>query len=365
MGDRDNNFGVLRLLFAGLVIVSHSPEMLDGDRSREILHSIFGTLTFGRLAVDAFFLISGYLIAKSFASSRTIGSYFLKRVLRIYPAFVVCSLLCLLVVAPLAGADLGAVGPVDWIKSAIRIVTLHAPEVEGALKGLPYPALNGAAWTIVYEFRCYIMAALFGMAGLYARRSVYLALTIAVLAANVLYEPYVAPHVRAVPGWFVFAIGDPIQNVRLVSAFMVGTCFWLYHDRIPYSARLATVSAALAAALLFSPLLAESGLVLFGGYALFWFAFKVDWKPLRTINAKDDISYGLYLYGWPIAALIIWYWRDVPVVALGALTYLGATLAGALSWFLVEKHMMRLRSLAWPFGTLRKGGAQPASSDGP
>ena len=49
---RANNFGVLRLLFAYLVIVAHSPELVDGNASRELLTQIFGTITFGGLAVD-------------------------------------------------------------------------------------------------------------------------------------------------------------------------------------------------------------------------------------------------------------------------------------------------------------------------
>lgn len=342
---RDNNFGALRLLFAGLVIVAHSPEMLDGNRSREPLYAIFGTLTFGRVAVDAFFLISGYLITSSFVNSSGVTSYLFKRVLRIYPAFLVCSLICLFVVAPLGGGDLAKLSVVDWAKSAVRLILLRTPEVQGSFEGQHYPSLNGAAWTIGYEFRCYVLAALLGIAGLYSRRLIYLACTIFVLAVNVSYEPWIAPYVVNWPAWLTFAIGDPIQNARLVSAFMVGTCYWLYRDKIVYSSFLVVFAAIVMTALLFSPLLAESALILLGGYMLFWVAIGVDWKFLRSINADNDISYGLYLYGWPIAALMIWYWPSIPVVVLGAGTYAGAALAGMVSWFVIEKPAMRLKSL--------------------
>src|SRR3982074_3309146 len=84
-----NNFGFLRLLFATLVILAHSPELVDGNRSREILTRIFGTMPLGEVAVDGFFLISGYLILQSLVNSKSYFEYLSKRVLRIYPGYIV------------------------------------------------------------------------------------------------------------------------------------------------------------------------------------------------------------------------------------------------------------------------------------
>ncbi|HEX4711820.1 acyltransferase [Phenylobacterium sp.] len=334
-----NGIGALRLLFASLVIVSHSPEMLDGNLEREPLHMLFHTLSSGRLAVDAFFLISGYLIAASFAASAGVGSYFMKRILRIYPAFVVCFLLCVFLVAPLAGASLRSLGAADWGRLGYRLVLLKSPAVDQAFATLPYPALNGSAWTISYEFRCYILAALLGMVGLYGRRGLYLALTAVVVTTSlVLSWPDLADF-RS-PAWLVASLGEPHQQLKLLAAFMVGTCFWLYSKDIVLRGRYAAVAAVPLLGLMFMPQVAETALILLGGYILFWVAFKVSWKPLLTINAKDDISYGVYLYAWPIGALLIWYWRDIPVGVLAGLTFLGAVACGHVSWLLIEKPAM-------------------------
>lgn len=335
-----NAIGALRLLFASLVIVSHSPEMLDGGPGREPLYRVLHTLTFGGLAVDAFFLISGYLITASFVSSSGVGSYFMKRVLRIYPAFVVCSLLCVFVVAPLGGASLEGLGAGGWARLAYRLAMLKSPEVAGAFSGLPYATLNGSAWTISYEFRCYILAAAFGIAGLYARPRIYAALTATVLAASVVlgWNSDTPGHV---PGWVEAVFGDPLQVARLLSAFMTGACFWLYRRSLPLRGLYAAVAAAALCGLAFSPHFAETALVLFGGYLLFWISFKVRWKPLLTINARDDISYGTYLYAWPIGIVLIWYWRAIPAPVLTLATLAGALVLGAISWFVIERPALK------------------------
>jgi len=341
-GRRSNGIGALRLLFASLVIVSHSPEMLDGSLAREPLHRIFGTLSSGTLAVDAFFLISGYLIAASFAASASVGSYFQKRILRIYPGFIVCCALCIFCVAPLAGGDLSALGARDWGRVAYRLALLKSPEIPGVFKGLPYATLNGSAWTISYEFRCYILAALFGLLGLYRRRSVFAVLTVILVALSVLMN-FTPLGAFTAPNWLVATAGEPHLQLRLLVAFMVGTCFWLFGEAIALRGRYAVIAAVGLVALMFVPAAAETALILLGGYVLFWIAFKVAWRPLHTINAKEDISYGIYLYAWPIGALTIWWWPAVTPLPLALLTFVGAVAFGAASWYLVEKRAMRWR----------------------
>lgn len=66
-------------------------------------------------------------------------------------------------------------------------------------------------------------------------------------------------------------------------------------------------------------------------------------KPIlaqsRSSNDKWDISYGVYLYGWPVATAIFFFDREISPVALAALTLPLAALFGAASWFGLERWM--------------------------
>src|SRR4051812_27372591 len=97
-----NNFDFLRFAFASLVILSHSYPLATGTEDREPLAlATHGQLTLGALAVDCFFIISGFLILHSWQSNPAPLDYLRKRVLRIYPAFLIVAALDAFVVTPL------------------------------------------------------------------------------------------------------------------------------------------------------------------------------------------------------------------------------------------------------------------------
>ena len=180
------------------------------------------------------------------------------------------------------------------------------------------------------------------MIGLYRRRWAFVGLTAAVIAANLLFRLPIGDEIAQIARPLNGLLGEPGPTVRLTGAFMSGACFRLF--KVDYRGWIAALCAAAMTACLFVPALAGPALMTLGGYVLFWAVFKLSWRPLRTLNAKEDISYGLYLYAWPAATLLVWYWREIPILALGLLTLAASAALGAVSWFVIEKPSLALKS---------------------
>lgn len=341
-GEHENAFGFLRLFLASLVIVSHTPQLVDGDRTREPLNLLFPGLTFGDVAVDGFFVISGFLITGSYLNSRSAGSYLRKRVARIYPAFIVSSLVCFLIVGPATGAYFTG-GAISAIGSTIgHLVLLIPPGMKNVFPGTPYRVLNGAAWTIQYEFACYLLVIALGRAGLLKSWiPVCIAGLVCLLllgfAPNLVGEP-----LNRIPLHNVFFLGDRLSLLRLAGMFLAGAAFYLAQDRVPIRTPLTAAAILCLGFSLCVPGISYLGLALFGSYALFAIASLGAGTVLSKINNRNDISYGVYLYAWPIEKTLLWIGFPNSLLILGLATFILSAIAGSVSWFLVEKPAMRL-----------------------
>ena len=162
-----------------LVIFSHSYPLGTGSELAEPINILTkGQVTGGHLAVDLFFIISGFLITASFERSKSIATYLKKRFLRIYPGFVVAMLFELLIVLPANGGHLAAISPMSRVGDfGLQTIRLQEFHYAGAF---PTTRLQVWLWihsSIPYEFWCYIGVALLGICGVLRSNRVLLGLS--------------------------------------------------------------------------------------------------------------------------------------------------------------------------------------------
>jgi len=342
---KDNLFVPIRLGLALLVIFSHSYPIVLGNDLAEPLIRLTGYQSLGSLAVEMFLAISGFLVASSWDASASAWNFMLKRILRIYPAFVILMMLQAFVLAPLAATE-----PFSGY-SLKQLGLIAAETIDLVGYGYPYGGLlttfpdnpfphemNGSLWTIRYEFVCYFLLAL----GAGFRKPKWLALGFAAMMLVYLSG--------WLPPWHKFltaAFGAISLLPRLVTFFLAGTLFYRWRDRIPHDVRIASgaLITLILAGISYPPAL-RLVLPTAGVYLLFWFAYHPRLMSLPKLH-KCDLSYGTYLYAFPIQqSLMLWLAPHIAMTPwkLAALATLCTLPVAALSWYAIEKPFLSLKS---------------------
>ena len=344
---RHNSINAMRLVLAFAVLLSHSMQLAQGE-SNAPTGSVVDLST---LAVDGFFALSGYLILGSYLGSRSVRGYLWRRCLRILPGFWVCLVVSALVIGPLTALFAGRLGGYAWTgtDSAVSfmwknsLLLVRQFEIAGGYGGRP---VNGSLHTLFYEFLCYLAVAGAGVAGLYRlRRS-----RIGVLVLGVWLPVMLG--VLALPGLIE---GHPARSLllRYGSMFLFGCAAHLFADRVRMHPLGHVVALAVfTTAVSLSAIVGGSrGLVLYTLLAPAAVAYLVlglgASTKLARIGSKRDLSYGLYVYAWPVQATLLvlgaadW-WLSAFVAASLALSLALAF----LSWTWIEAPALRLKTWA-------------------
>jgi peptidoglycan/LPS O-acetylase OafA/YrhL len=327
---RQNNFDALRVLAAVFVIFGHGVILTGrlGD------FPFLLPQKFEHVGVCIFFVISGYLITGSWERSHSVGQFISSRILRIMPLLVTVIVLSTFLLGPLVTT----LSPGAYFSSGqtwqylINIVFLPADGLPGVFAALPYPnAVNGSVWTLRAEVICYGVVLILGLlrrrmqtAGfvVFAMGSLVLVLAGPVIIAG--------SNVSAAANYWIY--------------FAIGALLKLYAPRrifVPWIA--AVVFACWLIAQIVTPWnVAE----IFSLIALPYFvlSFGLASTPIVRRTARfGDISYGIYLWAFPVQQLVVAYFGRLPFPIDLALV---VTFAGALafaSWHLIEKRALEAR----------------------
>ena len=321
-----NNFNLMRLVAAWMVIYGHA-SAVTGVPFTDAFAWATRLRGAGAVAVDLFFVVSGFLIAASLQRNDVRG-YLVSRGLRIVPALLVCVAVTAFVLGPLLTTAAQYWSDArTWeyvaVNASLLLSRFHLP---GVFELHPSSVVNGSLWTLPNEARLYVLLLVAWLLGLLAPRRYALLWAAAMLAGYLL-------------AWRFWPLADHVQKYAECTAFFItGTLLWVLRERIRLSG-LAVFGLLLAFAALRGG--TWSHLPYFGllTYSTLYLALRVRLPVIR----HTDLSYGVYLYGWP-AQQLAWMLPWGKGIAGNILIASAIALAlGALSWFLVERPALRLK----------------------
>jgi len=319
---RHNNFDVLRLVAAMSVVVSHAFPLAHGAGTVEPLETAFG-MSLGGIAVLCFFFISGLLVTHSaYRKLEKPMQFTLARIGRIFPGLLV-ALVVTTLVAFASGGSFTVSEAGSYVLRGITLVSLQH-ELAGSFADNPYPFIvNGPLWTLFYEVACYAILAAAVWLGLLRHWLGWCVATAVVVANWTVFEIF---------GIWGGALGYRLSVLApLALAFLAGALAWRLRSSLPLSWSLGVI-AALATFLvrdltIFTPLF-----IVTLSYGILLLAYR-----LPAITLGNDISYGIYIYGWPVAQAVLALFGPMSPVELAVFSGIMVVPVAAASWFFIEQ----------------------------
>ena len=306
-----NNFDGLRLLLALIVVWGHQ------DHSKQWAADA---------AVLSFFVLSGLLVSKSWFADPNPWRFFQRRFLRIWPG------LALVVVVCAAAAYWFASGP--WIRMErlasivyLRNLWLHIFDWSFFANG----RMNGSLWTLPFEVDLYGVLALLGLFGSRLFFAVAPLLWIAAFIAT----PITGAPSQLGQAWSLYFAGF----------FFAGACLARWPALL--RPRIALIAAAVGIGLLAFGQVDAGRLVLIPVATVS--IGSRSWTGLRSLSKFGDLSYGSYIWAWPIQQVThLWLPASTPVWLQMMVVVPQVLIAASISWHVVEKRALRWKPRAAP-----------------
>jgi Predicted acyltransferases len=340
MNYKKNNFDFLRLIFASFVIVTHSYP-LSGIRESDFLYQISnGQVSFSDIGVKGFFVISGFLIFQSLQRSDNILEYYWKRFLRLFPALFIVLLLTVILVPFVYKSST----PIFQNKSLLtyipRNLILYRTQlaITGVFETNRYKSvINGSLWTISYEFTMYIILSvliLFKNKKIITK-SILFVFFIFLLILNIFFFEkfkeygYLLNYGKLLDLSVFFIAGALLAAVDiekmkrkkelliLISILVIASIYYCFYNYLKY--------------------LSIPIFILVLGLTPFSFIHNIG-------NKIGDLSYGIYIYGFPVQQTLMYYFR-LNYLELMIYSMVVSCFFAYFSWHFIEKNALKLKKI--------------------
>jgi peptidoglycan/LPS O-acetylase OafA/YrhL len=336
--EKNNNFTLLRFVFAMFVVASHVV-FLPGIDQMHWLKKYIPSL----IGLQGFFVVSGFLVVMSYERSKGLGDYASKRLKRILPAYVLVVVTCALLLQTLSSYSFSeyfsSVQFWKYLGANLTFLNFVAPDLPGVFSSNMMTAVNGSLWTIKIELAFYVAVPfLIFLTRRYGTVVIFLLFFFLSIVWRIWFE-----HQYSVTGLQIYKT-LAFQAPGQFSFFLCGAASYLFLKRggKPPNFLMAVVAIL---AYNFTP-----------GYAYHviapiaiavitcWAAYGIG--SVDFVSRYGDFSYGVYLYHWPIiqvltaVGLFAWDYR------VGAIVCVVLTIGlSVVSWFTVERPAVRIRAV--------------------
>ena len=334
--NRKNNFDLIRLIAAIVVVIAHTASNSQYEAFLT-LESIFNPKT----AVDSFFIISGFLIFRSFENSSSLGNYIQKRAKRILPAYIAVIVVCAFGLFFVSSVNIGEYFNLEFIKYIFfNLLTLNF--LQSTLPGVfvdnsQTAAVNPSLWTIKVEKMFYVVVPLI----VYFLRKTNKALVIGIIYfLSILYSNIVIQLSDRLSPEFITQLEQQLPGQ--MAFFISGALLYYFYDKFSDNVMLLLSIAAFIIAIhnfateiyLFYPL----------ALAVIIIYFCLMFKYLGNFSKYGDFSYGIYIWHFPILQVFNHFnlfsnpWIGVPLLFACVFSI------SCLSWNFIEKPFLRRKS---------------------
>ena len=339
---RENNFNLIRITAALAVLITHSFAVAIGTGDAEPIRKTIG-MSIGSIAVDVFFITSGFLVTASLLTRQSTIEFIWARALRIFPALLMMLLLTVFgmggffTTLPLQTYLTDSQTYIYLVKCS-TLITGVAGYLPGVFNDNPYKSVvNGSLWTLPIEIKMYAILTIGWVALRITKRFGLRAFEVFVVTCAVVSGVFVVAYHfhRATENssstlFFMFFSGAAFyvlkEHIRLSR-----WCFWTFVFALMLSATVIQHEFFVVYVLTIS-------------YVLFYIAY-VPSGLIRKYNLAGDYSYGVYIYAFPVQQSVAALIPGVSVLSMLLISVSTTLVLAALSWHLLERRALGLKEL--------------------